>query len=282
MKQVLFIVFFLLGITSVSAQKEVIALGFTDSISSSVFGSKMAVNIYLPDGYSPDSAATYPVIYLLDGAVDEDFIHIAGLVQFSSFSWVNYLQPCILVGIISTNRKYDMTFQPSADATWPKWLDGYPNIYAIGGGSEKFMSYIEKDLQPYIDKNYKTNGTKTLIGQSLAGLFATELLLKKPTLFQNYIIMSPSLWWDNESLLKQAPDLLSNLPQTPLKIYLAVGDEGKEMVSDANNLGKAIKKTKRKSLMFTYEYLPNEDHGTILHQAVGNAFEWMLKVTEEK
>jgi predicted alpha/beta superfamily hydrolase len=282
MKQVLFIVFFLLRITSVSAQKEVIALGFTDSISSSVFGNKMAVNIYLPDGYSPDSAATYPVIYLLDGAVDEDFIHIAGLVQFSSFSWVNYLQPSILVGIVSTDRKRDLTFKPSPDFVLPEWLNGYSDAYKNAGGSENFIAYIEKDLQPYIEKNYKTNGTKTLIGQSLAGLFATELLLKKPTLFQNYIIMSPSLWWDNESLLKQAPDLLSNLPQTPVKIYLAVGDEGKEMVTDANNLGKAIKKSNRKNLILTYEYLPNEDHGTILHQAVGNAFEWMMKASEKK
>ena len=224
MKQVLFIVFLLFGITSVSAQKEVITLGFTDSVPSSVFGSTMAVNIYLPDGYDPDSAATYPVIYLLDGAIDEDYIHIAGLVQFYSFSWINYLKPSILVGIISTNRKYNMTFKPSPDATWPKWLEGYPNIYAIGGGSEQFMSYIEKDLQPFIEKNYKTNGTKTLIGQSLAGLFATEVLFKKPELFQNYCIVSPSLWWDNGSLLKQP----LKLPETPMNVYISVGDEGKE------------------------------------------------------
>lgn len=278
MKQVLFSVFLLFGISFVYAQKEAITLGFTDSIPSSVFGVNQTVNIYLPDGYDPDSAATYPVIYLLDGAIDEDFIHIAGLVQFSSFSWVNYLQPSILVGIVSTNRKHDLTFQPAPDATWPTWLEGYPNIYAIGGGSEKFMSYIEKDLQPYIDKHYKTNGTKTLIGQSLAGLFATEVLFKKPELFQNYCIVSPSLWWDNGSLLKQP----LQLPETPMNVYIAVGDEGKEMVSGAKNIGKALQKAGQKNVRYSYDYLPDEDHGTILHQAVGNAFEWMWKVAEEK
>ncbi|MES2557846.1 MAG: alpha/beta hydrolase-fold protein [Bacteroidota bacterium] len=272
MKQALSIVFLLLGITSLSAQKVAITLGFSDSIPSSVFGKNQTVNIYLPDGYHPDSAATYPVIYLLDGAIDEDFIHIAGLVQFNSFSWVNYLQPSILVGIVSTNRKHDMTFKPAPDATWPTWLKGYPNIYGIGGGSEKFMSYIEKDLQPFIEKNYKTNGTKTLIGQSLAGLFATEVLFKKPELFQNYCIVSPSLWWDNGSLLKQP----LKLPETQTNIYISVGDEGKEMVSGAKNIGKALQK--QKNVRYVYEYLPKEDHGTILHEAVGNAFEWIAKL----
>lgn len=278
MKQPLFIVFLLFGMTSVFGQREVITLGFTDSIPSSVLGKTQTVNIYLPDGYHPDSAATYPVIYLLDGAVDEDFIHIAGLVQFSSFSWVNYLQPSILVGIVSTNRKHDLTYKPAPDAVWPEWLDGYPNIYEIGGGSEKFMSYIEKDLQPFIEKNYKTNGTKTLIGQSLAGLFATEVLFKKPELFQQYVIVSPSLWWDNGSLLKQP----LKLPETPMNVYISVGDEGKEMVNGAKNIGKSLQKTGQKNVHYTYDYLPKEDHGTILHQAVGNAFEWMWKVAEEK
>ncbi|ASS47421.1 MAG: esterase [Candidatus Fluviicola riflensis] len=274
MKQALYLVFLLFGIAPVFAQKQAITLGFSDSIPSSVFGNNQTINIYLPDGYHPDSAATYPVIYLLDGAIDEDFIHIAGLVQFNSFSWVNYLQPSILVGIVSTNRKHDMTFKPAPDATWPTWLEGYPNIYEIGGGSEKFMSYIEKDLQPFIEKNYKTNGTKTLIGQSLAGLFATEILFKKPELFQHYCIVSPSLWWDNGSLLKQP----LKLPETPMNVYIAVGDEGKEMVNGAKNIGKALQKTGQKNMHYTYEYLPEEDHGTILHEAVGNAFEWLAKL----
>lgn len=278
MKKALSLIFLFFGIVPVFAQKQAITLGYTDSIPSSVYGSKLAVNIYLPDGYHPDSAATYPVIYLLDGALDEDFIHIAGLVYFNSFPWVNYLQPSILVGIVSTQRKHDMTFKPAPDATWPTWLKDYPNIYNIGGGSEKFMSYIEKDLQPFIEKNYKTNGTKTLIGQSLAGLFATEVLFKKPAMFQNYVIVSPSLWWDNGSLLKYP----LKMPGTPMNVYIAVGDEGKEMVNGAKTIGKLLQKTQQKNIKYTYKYMPAEDHGTILHQAVGDAFEWMAKLSVKK
>ena len=69
--------------------------------------------------------------------------------------------------------------------------------------TELLFIAIEKELQPYIETKYKTNNDKTIIGQSLGGLFATEVLLKKPTLFNKYIIISPSLWWDNGSLLNQ-------------------------------------------------------------------------------
>jgi len=275
MKQLLLLLFVAcsMAFASIGQETTPINLGFSEIIPSAEMGVDQQVNIYLPGGYNPDSASIYPVIYLLDGGIDEDFIHIAGLVQFSSFSWVNYLQSSILVGIVSTDRKRDLTFKASPDFKWPEWLKGYSEAYKDAGGSGKFMNYIEKELQPYIESHYKTNGTKTLIGQSLAGLFATEILLKKPNLFQNYIIMSPSLWWDNESLLQQATTLLLSLPETPLNIYVAVGKEGKAMEDDAKNLAKVIRKTKKKNTVIHFEFLPKEDHGTILHQAVGNAFE---------
>jgi len=275
MKQVALILFLIsFSVFRTIAQERIpINVGYSETIPSLVMGIDQQVNIYLPQGYDPDSAATYPVVYLLDGGIEEDFIHIAGLVQFSSFSWVNYLQPSILVGIVSTNRKRDFTFRAALEFKNSEWLIGYEEAFKDAGGSEKFIAYIETELQPYIESHYKTAGINTLIGQSLAGLFSTEILLKKPHLFQNYIIMSPSLWWDNESLLVQATTLLQSLPDTPMNIYLAVGKEGKVMEGDAKKLAKVILKAKKKNTEFHFEFLPKEDHGTILHQAVGNAFE---------
>ena len=73
------------------------------------------------------------------------------------------------------------------------------------GHSQNFMEFIKKELQPFVASKYQTSGQKTIIGQSLGGLLATEILLKQPDLFDNYIIVSPSLWWDDESLLKLTP-----------------------------------------------------------------------------
>ena len=139
--------------------------------------------------------------------------------------------------------------------------------------------FIEKELQPYIEKKYRTTTSKTIIGESLGGLLATEILIKKPTLFSKYIIVSPSLWWDNGSLLNQASDILQdNFPQKT-DIYIGCGKEGlgpsdipHVMEVDANLLAEKIKNSKSKSVNVYFDYLPQEDHATIEHQAVYNAF----------
>lgn len=269
--------FFLLLFTNLlfgnlSAQKAPFVLGQIDTLHSAILGENRVLNIYLPPGYSSDSAATYPVIYLLDGGADEDFIHIAGLVQFSSFPWVEHLPPSILVGIANVNRRRDFTYPALAGYQLPDFAAAYKDTYRVAGGSAKFMAFIEQELQHYVDQQYKTNGQKMLIGQSLAGLFAVEVLLKKPQLFNDYVIMSPSLWWDNESLLTQSP--VAPLPNT--RVYLAVGKEGKRMVGDAKKLAQLLKPA-YPSGQVHFEYLPREDHGTILHPAVGNAFRWWSK-----
>lgn len=270
MQKSLFLILSLVSLTSIlSAQKAPFVLGQIDTLHSTILGENRVLNIYLPPGYSPDSVATYPVIYLLDGGADEDFIHIAGLVQFSSFPWVEHLPPSILVGIANVNRRRDFTYPAVAGYQLPDFAAAYKNTYRVAGGSAKFMDFIEQELQSYVDQQYKTNGQKMLIGQSLAGLFAVEVLLKKPQLFNDYVIMSPSLWWDNESLLTQSP--VAPLPDT--RVYLAVGKEGKRMVTDAKKLVQLLKAAYPNGKVL-FEYLPREDHGTILHPAVGNAFRW--------
>lgn len=151
---------FICGITHAQTP---ISFGQTDTIVSAVMGETTTINVYLPAEYNPDSAATYPVIYLLDGALDEDFFHMAGLVQFSSFWWVNYLPPSIVVGIVSSDRKRDMTYCPVNSFTWPEWLNFPPTEQQNTGNSATFMNYLEKDLIPYVESHYKCSGTKDRI-----------------------------------------------------------------------------------------------------------------------
>ena len=241
-------------------------LGVIDEIQSRELNEKRILNIYLPEGYNPKDTTKYAVIYLLDGSANEDFIHIAGLVQFNSFEWVNQVPKSIVVGIATVDRKRDFTF--------PTTIEADKKAYPTTGYSEKFIAFIEKELQPFIETNYKTNTSKTIIGQSLGGLVATEILFKKPALFNKYIIVSPSLWWDNGSLLNQP---VSDFENTD--IYIGVGKEGltpsaipRVMEVDANLLAEKIKSKKNKNIKVYFDYLPQENHATIMHQAVSNAF----------
>lgn len=279
-KQILTVLIFLLLSAHVFAQEngqkqtnksKPFVLGVIDEIPSTILNEKRILNIYLPEGYNKNDTTEYPVIYLLDGSADEDFIHIVGLVQFNSFEWINRVPKSIVVGIANVDRKRDFTF--------PTTIESDKKLYPTTGHSDKFIDFIEKELQPYIDKKYKANHSKTIIGQSLGGLLATEILLKKPSLFNKYIIVSPSLWWDNGSLLKQPSKILNKSFDQPTDIYIGVGKEGltptevpRVMEVDANLLADKIKSIKNKSLKVYFDYLPEENHATILHQAVSNAF----------
>ena len=246
-------------------------LGVIDEIQSELLAEKRVLNIYLPEGYSKNDTLKYPVIYLLDGSADEDFIHVVGLVQFNTFPWINRIPKSIVVGIANIDRRRDFTY--------PTTLEEDKKRYKTAGKSEKFIAFLEKELQPYIERNYKTSNSKTIIGQSLGGLLATEILLKKPTLFNKYIIISPSLWWDNLSLLKQSSLLLEESFKQKTDVYIGVGKEGLApsdiphvMEVDAHLLVERIQSTKSKNVTLYFDYLPQEDHATVTHQAIFNAF----------
>lgn len=246
-------------------------IGEIHELQSKVLGEKRVLNIYLPEGYNSNDSIKYPVIYLLDGSADEDFIHIAGLVQYNSFEWINQVPKSIVVGIATVDRRRDFTFPTSIEEDRKR--------YPTTGHSDKFISFIATELQPFIDKKFKTASSKTLIGQSLGGLLATEILFKNPALFNKYIIVSPSLWWDNGSLLNMNPEILNAAFKQRTEIYIGVGKEGltptavpRVMEVDANLLADKIKATKSNALTVLFDYLPQEDHATIMHQAVSNAF----------
>ncbi len=239
-------------------------IGKTVFFESEILGETRELNIYLPQSYSPADAKVYPVIYLLDGSADEDFIHVAGIVQFGSFPWIQFIPESIVVGIGNIDRKRDFTY-PSGNE-----LD--QSEFPTSGGSANFMAFIEKELQPFVDTNYKSASPRTLIGQSLGGLLATEILLEKPDLFDNYIIVSPSLWWDDEKILKQEPVK----SESKKVIYIAGGKEGEVMERTARALFEKLQSEANPESRVYFEFMEDKTHGDALHIAVYHAFEMMF------
>jgi hypothetical protein len=237
------------------------SIGKTITLHSSVLNEDRVLNIYLPGSYSSDSSKSYPVIYLLDGSADEDFIHISGIVQFGSFPWINMVPESIVVGIGNVDRKRDFTYPSSNE------LD--KSEFPTSGHSEQFIRFLKDELQLFIESEFRTSSHKTLIGQSLGGLLATEILFKHPDLFDTYIIVSPSLWWDDEKLL----DVQSTSYNSPKTIYIAGGKEGEVMERTAKELYEKLKKEQQPNTDLFYEFLKDKTHGDALHTAVYNAFE---------
>ena len=240
-----------------------LTIGEIRTIKSKVLNEDRTVNIYLPQNF--DKTKSYPIIYLLDGSMNEDFIHVTGLVQF--FNLMYSMPETIVVGIANVDRKRDFTFHTD--------LKDLQKDYPTTGHSDKFISFLEKELKPYIESQFKPTD-KYLFGQSLGGLLATEILLKKPEMFNNYFIISPSLWWDDESLLKQANQLLTKIPDTKKFIYVSVGKgEHPVMVKDAEDLYDILKKSNKKNWTVEYKMMETDNHATILHRSL---YEGLVKL----
>ncbi|MGG5208742.1 alpha/beta hydrolase [Chryseobacterium sp. MIQD13] len=250
----------------VSAQNENVkplTIGEIRTVKSKILNEDRILNIYLPQNF--DKTKSYPVIYLLDGSMNEDFIHVTGLVQF--FNQMYAMPETIVVGIANIDRKRDFTYHTD--------LKDLQQDYPTTGHSDKFIDFLEKELLPYIGSQYKTTD-KYLFGQSLGGLLATEILFKKPEMFNNYFIISPSLWWDDQSLLKQAPQLLSKSKDTKKFIYVSVGkDEHPVMVKDAGALYETLKKAGKKNWTVEYKMMETDNHATILHRSL---YEGLVKL----
>jgi predicted alpha/beta superfamily hydrolase len=235
-----------------------LCLGKIETFYSNELKENRTLNIFLPVDF--DSSKVYPVIYVLDGSMNED-VHIYGLSQF--FPLYYDMPECIVVGIQNVDRRRDFTF-PTENK---ELLEKNPTA----GKSDQFINFIEKELVPFIQKNYSTSKTNFLIGQSLGGLLATQILVSKPQLFSHYLIVSPSLWWDNESLLKkiESKDFKCTIPDSTY-VYVSVGKkEPKMMLTGAKRLYKVIHSFK--NVKSDYKLMTEEDHATILHNSIYQA-----------
>lgn len=254
--------------------------GLLQVLHSQELGEDRVINIYLPPGYRAEDTQTYPVIYIIDGGAEEDFFHIAGIVRYNNQPWINRFPPSIVVGIENVNRRRDCTFAvPNLD-----FLDrvGFEkSAFASHGGSAQYIAFLERELIPFLAKNYKGVGERTLIGESLSGLLATEIFLKHRNLFDRYIIISPSLWWGDEELLKVAPELLKKSMGIATTVYIAAAkkEEDEIMYEVASKLNELVVEYGGPNVKVFYDYLPDKLHSTILHQAVYNAFKMMYPHT---
>jgi predicted alpha/beta superfamily hydrolase len=270
MMRVVSIILIFLSYVQLRAQETVpLVLGEQRKFESKILHETRIINIYLPEDYQETDTTHYPVIYILDGGIEEDFIHLVGLVRFNTQPWIARFPRSIVVGIENTKRRRDFTFEV-ASLDFLKEMDVSPEQFKEHGGSASYISFLERELKPSIDSIYRTSGENTVIGESLGGLLATEILLKHTDLFSNYIISSPSLWWGNESLLETAEN--STLDDVNVYIGACQKKEEPRMYRDAKKLAKLLKKKSASSCRNYFDYMPEELHSAVLHQAVYNAF----------
>ena len=257
---------FILHIT-LFAYAQDITIGKQEVIHSQILNEDRTIWIGLPDGYSETNH--YPVFYLLDGP--GHFQHTTGSAKFLQN---NQRAPgVIVVGISNTDRTRDLTPPAITDNLTDE--DGIPFDYTQAGGADKFLSFIETELMPHIDSAYSTADYKILIGHSLGGLFAVHAMLVEPDLFDGYIVISPSLWFDQQSFLPKAEEVLRENEDLKSSFYMTMGNEGGEMLGGAMKLA-ALMEEHADNMHWKFQPMPQESHGTVPYRSTYDGMEFIF------
>jgi predicted alpha/beta superfamily hydrolase len=243
-----------------------LTIGDTFTINSKILGETRRINVYAPPAYTESPGARLPVLYMPDGGMAEDFLHVAGLVQVSAGNGT--MRPFLLVGIENTQRRRDMT--------GPTGNEDDKKIAPRVGGSEAFRKFIRDELMPQVKARYRTTDETAIVGESLAGLFVMETFLLEPDLFDTYIAFDPSLWWNDQKLVNGAGGRLRSRPRLKKTLYFASsGDSGLDVI--AQRLAEVLAKDAPAGIRWHYEKMPDEKHSTIYHPAALKAFRAVFK-----
>ena len=238
-----------------------LVIGESFTIASTVLGETRHINVYAARAWDTPPDAPLPVLYMPDGGIAEDFLHIAGLLQVSVANGT--MRPFRLVGIENTQRRRDLTgttMDPKDRAIAP-----------VVGGSAAYRSFIRDELMPQVRQRYRGTGETAIVGESLAGLFVVETLLLEPLLFDHYLAFDPSLWWNRGALAGQAAVLLGRQDGAKRSLYIASSSEA-GIASEVQRLATVLKQSAPKGLDWHVESMPQESHGTIYHPAALKAF----------
>lgn len=239
---------------------------------------KVDYKLYIsyPESYKDSTTKKYPVLYLLDA--DYSFAIAKNIADH--LSQRNHLKEIIIVGIAYAGpNKYRINRTRDYTPVNSKENVGFTEIQEqYSGGGVNFSNFIEKELIPFIDKEYRTTDFRALTGHSYGGLFSSWTMLTKPNLYNGYIIVSPSLWYNNKMMF----NIKDNLHQikNKTKVYCTVGDREVNnqwnMPEDLKRFVEKLKYRDIKNLEVKLEIGQNETHNSIFPSAMSNGLRYVF------
>ena len=247
-----------------SGAEATISMTEVTTLHSSVVDQDYQIYVALPLSYSKNSSKTYPVVYLLDG----DLLFGALTTPTRLLQSVNELPELIIVGI-----GYGMPWDDTGEVKRLRELDFTPRA-APGWGAAQFLEFIQDDLFPYIDANYRTDPMdRTIGGISYGGLFPLYVLFSAPETFNRYIAVSPSLWWNDRMIFEHEQEFADEHSDLPVNLFLAVGgleeqqypDSG--MVSNLKEFHKRLEDRNYVGLEMEMMVLEDETHHSVFPAA---------------
>lgn len=247
-----------------TAPKDPILPHDTFTLESAAVGELRRINVYTPPGYE-ESDRAFPVLYMPDGGIEEDFPHITDTID--ALIQERAIAPLIVVGIENTVRRRDLN--------GPTTVERDLQLAPQAGGSNAFRAFIGTELIPEIERRYRTTEERAIVGESAAGSFVVETFFLEPTLFNRYIAMDPALYWNDRELVRRAEERLPTLVGMGLTLWLTAADTP-EILPATNQLASILETHAPADLTWTYDPRPGEQHATIFRATKEDAFRWAL------
>lgn len=198
-----------------------ITVGSIHTIRSSVYGKPQTITVRLPRGYADDPKRSYPVLFSVDGGPEQDFELLAGIAAEAEFS--TSFEPFILIGV-ETEDRYSQLTPPMTRLPLARLTENFGTRLKPDGAAT-FRRYLAEDVIPWATARYRTD-RKILTAASLGGLFVVDTFLEQPSLFDDYIALTPSLWWDGGRVADEAAAKMAAHGPSDRRIYFTMGDEG--------------------------------------------------------
>ncbi len=240
-----------------------ISIGESMMMHSAVLDEDRQIQIALPASYDAFSAQTYPVLYLLDG--ESNFHYLTGMIARLSRAPYPAVPEMIIVGIVNTDRTRDLT--PSVILPDAKNVIAQDHAHRKNGGNPEFFEFVETELMPQIEADYRTSGYNLFVGHSFGGITALNHLINGNKKMNAYIVHDPSIWWDSGIMLKRY-EALQGTKIAPTKLFLTLAGEavkdGKiEHYNDIRSFNAYLEQQPIEGLDYEFVAYGDENHGTV-------------------
>jgi predicted alpha/beta superfamily hydrolase len=217
-KLIILLIITVISNSSYGQNEKDIIIGKRLTIKSEILNSDREISVYLPNSYNDNNYINYPVLYLLDGR--KFFNSFSGVLTQLSSDASPQLPEMIVIGITSQDRVKDSSPTYS--------LIGYTNEeengLEVSGGADNFLKFIQKELIPFVENNYRTNSYRTLAGYSFTGLPVLQALFSIPETFNSYLVIDFSAWWDNEVMKQRLKKFSKEYKGSKRDIFLTTVD----------------------------------------------------------
>jgi hypothetical protein len=236
-----------------------------------------------------DIYVSYPADYLRSGKNYPVLMVLDAEVNFGAVSYIvqrlvkDGLIPEIFVIGIAYRAETDehayysircRDFTPSVDEGF---LKAHPEYKSGAGRAEDFVKFISLELLPYVESHYPIRKVdRALYGHSFGGLFGVHVLLHHPELFDNYLLLSPSLWWNDQNTLKEARTN-GVIAAKSVRLYMATGEMEDHMADDQVEIAGLFKRSNTSDFKMKSEILDNETHRTIFGRGFTNGLRFLME-----